>query len=130
MEIRLLPVPWYPCLGQNVQGLLPGCPDTFKTALLMSLIGFFKLYEIQLYFKILSGTLNQIFLKTLAFHVSQTSWKTACLLVIGSEDNPSAEAVAQVYYPSAADAANNVRESCPHSQDECLEIRSKAVFDY
>ena len=74
--------------------------------------------------------LNQIFLKTLALHISQTSWKTACLLVIGAEDNPSAEAVAQIYYPRAADEANNVGESCPQSQDEDLEICSKTVLNY
>lgn len=47
----------------------------------------------------------------------------AYLLVIGAEDNPSTEAVAQVYYPGTADETDNVRERCPESQDEDLEIR-------
>lgn len=38
--------------------------------------------------------------------------------MIGPKDDPSAEAVAQVYYPGAADESDNVRERRPESQDE------------
>ena len=45
--------------------------------------------------------------------------------MVGSEDDPPAEAVAQVDDGGAADEPDHVGERGPQSQDEDLEIRSK-----
>jgi len=42
--------------------------------------------------------------------------------VIRAQDDPAAEAVTHVDYPSAADEPDHIRERRPHRQDEDLKM--------